>query len=206
VKKKAGSLNIVLRGDWNKMYCDPAYLAHALFSGEEVTIEVMGKGIEFVIQCRYKGLTIIPSQDRMQIVVSDFSESNIILFASAIKALVQQLVSPKVEAFGFNIVYDSSDDETIARMIDNIDDANALTERGCTILATTIKREVSFKEHVYNIEYNLVNGNTKISFNQHNVVNCKSNEIDISEDRIKSFIQDTEELIDSLGYEIDEEE
>lgn len=206
MKKVAGSLNIVIRGDWNKMYCDPGYLAHTLFNGEEVTIEVMGKGIEFVIQCRYKELTIIPSQDRMQIIVSDFSDSSISLFASTINAFMQNLVSPKVEAFGFNIIYESGDDETVAQMIDNLEDADSLTKCGCTILSTVIKRSVSYKEHEYNLEYNLANGNTRVTFNQHNPMDRKSSEISITIDTITAFISDTEELINSLGYDIDEEE
>ena len=204
MKYQDNSLNVVVIGNWNKVYTDPIYLANTLFSGQEVTLEVTGQGLNFSVQCKYKDVCITPTTDRIQFTCTSISAESVEFFTKTLQQFFKSVESPAISGYGINIRYNDTEDDILPKVIDSISDREAMVEMGCEILSTNIVRKINYNGLVYNISFSYDNKGTVITFNQHNEVKGTNKDINISNDRVFSVIQQAKDILHKLGYETED--
>ena len=200
MKQKDGTLNIVVIGDWNKMFCTPEFISEKIFPGKEVVLEVIKQEQDFLVRCKCNNVLLVPTQNRMQIFGLDMSNEGIAEFEAVVNSFFRNVFSPKITAYGFNISYEEVDDEILPDILDNISINKRAIEKGAEIRSSSIKQTFDYNEKRYMFDYSFENGTTTILINQHNEINKKSTDIVLEEKVIDHFIDDTLVLLTAQGY------
>lgn len=201
MKYQENSLNVVIIGSWNKIFADPIFLANTLFSGQEVTLEVIGQGLDLSVQCKYKDVCITPTIDRIQFTCTSLSTDSIAFFTQTLQHFFQNVECPAISAYGINIHYNDVEDVILPEVIDSISDRSRLVDMGCEIITTNIVRKIKYDDLVFNISFSYTNNGTIITFNQHNDVKGTNKDIIFSDDQVLMVIQKSKEILQNLGYE-----
>lgn len=206
MKRKEGSLNFVLLGDWNRMFCTPEYISGKIFTGKEVILEVVKQDQDFQIRCRCNNLLIIPTQSRIQMICLDLSEDGIKEFDLSVRKLFSNIFSPQITAYGFNVTYEEESDEILPGIFDNISFAKSVIERGAKIHSSSLKQTLEYKDKKFMFDYTFENGTTTVLINQHNDTNKTSSEIQIKEGEVMTFLEEAEALLSAEGYSLIKED
>lgn len=206
MKLKSGSLNVVIIGDWNRLYCNPEYITEKLFAGKEMTIEVRSRGADYITQYNYNNLIIIPTQERMQFSITDVNNDSISLLQTVVINFIKNVPSPMINAYGINVIYEDSENDLLSTIIDEIHGANDLIDYGCIMISTEIKRVMKLSGKLYNVIYSYNGNETYINFNHHNEAKCSNKDINIQSDFVQSFLDDTRGIVEASGYELESEE
>ena len=206
MKRKEGSLNVVLLGDWNRMFCTPEYISEKIFPGKEVILEVVKQDQDFQIRCRCNNQLLIPTQSRIQMICLDLSEDGIKEVDLAIRHLFSNVYSPQITAYGFNITYEEENDDILPDILDNISFAKNVIERGAQIYSSSLKQTLEYNDKKFMFDYTFENGTTTVLINQHNDTNRTSSDIQIKEREVMTFLRETEALLSAEGYSIIKED
>ena len=198
------SLNVVLVGDWNKLYIQPDWMATNVFEKDEIEIGVNGEGAEFEVLYRVDGITIVPTQNRIMFSARDTEEETLEKLAFCLNNFIEKVHVPTTFDYGINGMFVESDDNIFAEVLDSMSDANTLSECGYQILGTHITRTLQMDDKIINMESHLENASMNIHFNEHHTNQEQSCRFD--GEMLKGFVEQCSRIVADLGYELEGEE
>lgn len=197
------SLSIILLGDWNKLYIQPDWIANKIYEEDEIELEVNGQGSDFGILYRCNDIVIRPTQSKMSFEAANTNEKTLEYLTKYVNNYLNAAYTPYLIAYGINGEFIDDDESPFANVLDKMSDSNAIIETGYTIMATTISRSLSKNDKVINMEFRLDNSRLHISFNEHHSSPTENPVFDST--IVKAFITECVEILQGLGYELEEE-
>lgn len=177
MKIKEESCTIVIVGKWNKYILSPDWVANKIF--EEKTIQ-----LEFSVNVgrppRYTSadIRIIPSNESVLFISLNPTDANLAKMEQLAKKLLGILEYTPIQAFGINFSYVEDAAVCDLASIFNFSDNDKLSEYGCKISNSTIKRELLIKERMLNLTISQSDADILFEFNFHyDVTGSKAHEI-----------------------------
>lgn len=198
------SLNVVLIGDWNKLYIQPNWIAENVYCQKEIELGVIGQGTEFSITYRCENIVISPSQNQMIFAALDMNNLTIERLSLIINNFLQKATTPVLTAYGLNCEFSEINSSQFAEVVDTISDSSNIIESGFEILSTKISRSLSKDGVILNLESSQIENKTVMHFNEHHGISKNEMPV-IDANMINSFITTTKNLIIAFGYDIEEE-
>lgn len=199
------SLTIVLLGDWNKFYVQPEWVAGNIFCKPEMEIGVETQGTEFKISYKCNNVIISPSQEKVIITATNIRESTIKYMVECATNYILNAKTPSFSAYGFNIDFVETDDIILSNMIDDISDVRKLIGLNYAIVSSQITRCIKKDDKLINIQYSQEQKQSNIHFNEHHA-ETDINAISFDYNNILQFINNSKEILNQLGYDIEDNE
>lgn len=202
-----GSFSVVLLGDWNKQFIQPEWVASNIYEDPEIEIGVEGIGADFSISYRKNNVIIKPSQSKIALSLSELRDESITFFSNCVSNYLAKAYTPVLTAFGINIEYRDEEDTKLASVIDEMEDIGPLVDMGYEIVSTKVSRTLKKDGIVMNLESTINNSTTSIRFNEHHgstTDDVKSLKDEFTPEKLQRYLADTESIIKSLGYEVEE--
>lgn len=190
--------NVVIIGNWNLAILSPAGIAKRFFHlPEETQIEVMIP-LEGVapIQVRYKGITVIPSADRVIITPVIPNPESFELTKSIAEKVLQQLPETPVHAIGVNFRYGGKDDvpDGVISLLKSETDL-PVSDAGFHIIGRSHGRSLSWNKGVLNVSASTKEDSYQVLFN----FELKSSDPTVLADWVKMPVNEFLETIDKLS-------
>ena len=203
---KNDSLTLVLAGDWNKYYLQPAWFASNVLEQDEVEVGVNGVGVDLTASYRSNGVVIVPNQSKMSFSAMNRERGTIDYLCRCANNFIREAHTPNFSAYGFNIDFQEEDGDNFAQILDGMDDTRVITDNGYEIITTKISRTLQIDDKIINMDSTLNNGGTLlIHFNEHH--NLQNNtQLEISYDNVESFLNDCTRIVKGLGYQMEDDE
>lgn len=200
------SLGIVLVGDWNRKYIQPEWIANNVFKNQELQISVDVQGSDILVSYKNNGITISPTQNKVQFIVDNIEEGILKRLCDCINRFIKDAVTPEINAYGLNIKFEEEDSNHFSEVSDGIPDFDKIIESGYEIVSTNINRTIKRNNKIINMNFGMENTKLTVSFNEHHTedIDIKKYEIDV--DRINSFIVECKNIVTNLGYGLEGEE
>ncbi len=198
------SLNVMLVGDWNKLYIQPDWIATNVFEKDEIQIGVNGEGSEFSVSYRADGITIAPTQSKIIFSVWNTDEESLEKLSVCLNNFLEKVHIPTTFVYGINGDFVEDDDSLFAEVLDGMSDSNILIENGYQILSTQVTRTLVVNEKIINMESNLENARMTIHFNEHHVDQDKT--CTFNTEMLNGFIRQCRKIVLELGYQLEGDE
>lgn len=198
------SLNIVLVGDWNKLYSQPDWIAENIFEKDEMEIGLSGQGTDFTVLYKADSVIIAPGMGSTSFSVTDIGDNELESLCKYLNNFVEKASTPQFVAYGLNAEFMEENGSAFADVIDSMSDAKALVNNGCVIVSTQISRTLTRNSKLINMNSNFENNNLQIRFNEHHI--AEESRPNFTLELVKDFMQDCKEILSGLGYEIEGEE
>ena len=202
-----GSFSVVLLGDWNKQFIQPEWVANNIYEDPEIEIGVEGIGADFSISYRKNNVIIKPSQNKIVLSLTELQDESITFFSNCVSNYLSKAYTPVLTAFGINVEYRDEEDTKLASIIDEMEDIGPLVDMGYEIVSTKVSRTLKKDGIVMNLESTINNSTTSIRFNEHHgssTDDVKSLKDEFTPEKLRRYLADTESIIKSLGYEVEE--
>lgn len=197
------SLTVVLLGDWNKMYIQPDWIAQKVYCQKEIELGVIGQGTDLTVNYRSDSIVIAPSQSQMTFTALNMNNDTIERMVSCVNNFLQNATTPILTAYGYNCEFVEDDCNQFADILDTIADNGKIIESGYEIINTKISRSLSKNGTIFNLESSQDGNRTILHFNEHHGTAVTEMPI-IEEENIKNFISSAKQLVQALGYDIEE--
>lgn len=196
------SITVVLVGDWNKLYIDPAWVANNVFESANIDIGVEGKGSLFSISYKKNNVIIKPTQTKIVFSSTDAQQETLEFLSKCVNNYIEKSFTPSLSAYGFNCNYFDEEDTRLADVFDGMSDTEAVLKLGYEIETSQIKRKLSKNGKIINMECDLDHTKTTIHFNEHHA-SPEKDDVIINTDTINEFIKEAQDIVESFGYEIE---
>lgn len=198
------TLSVVLVGDWNRLYIQPDWIAENVYERNEMEIGVNGTGAEFSISYRADDIVITPNQSRIMFTANNTDEGTLERMAQCINNFLLNARTPALFSYGINGDYYEENGSVFAEVLDSMTDTITFIDNGYEIESTKIVRALRRNGRVLNMESNLENGRLMIHFNEHHAE--QNNTVQFQGGTLSEFIQECNEIVRGLGYELEGEE
>lgn len=198
------SLTIVLLGDWNRFYLQPNWIAENVYEAEEIELGVNGQGTEFSVTYRYEGVTIAPTQSQILFGTTDIEHSTIEKMVVCVNNFLHKATTPILNAYGLNCEYTDSNGSQFADVIDHMIDNEGIINCGYEIKASKVTRTLAKNGKTVNLGSVLDGKQLRLHFNEHHG-DSTSTMPNITTEQIDSFLEESRELVEAFGYEIEDE-
>lgn len=198
------SINVVLLGDWNRIYLSPAWLATELFQSAPVQILIEGVDDRATLTIIKDNIAIIPARDKFIFRCTSLTEDNVEKLTSCVDAFVKKAKVPVLSAYGFNLKYVDDESMILSQLFDDIKDRDVFLKNGYNIQENGLHRKIVRDDIVINIEQSLEGSQEEISFNEHHEI-ANADTLTITGEAFMAFVQRTEGLLLDMGYSLEEE-
>lgn len=199
------SISVVVLGDWNKLYIQPDWIALHVFESEQIEVGVQGKGSVVSISYQKNNVVIKPEQSKVVFSTLDIEEDTLKSLSKYVQNFIKESYTPEISAYGFNIDYVDDEDTRIADVLDSMSDTAAICGMNFEIVATRISRKLKKDGKEINMKCELNGTRTVIHLNEH-FAKPEKKGISFSPDVFASFIRETKEIVEGLGYSVEDEE
>jgi hypothetical protein len=196
MKRIKESFCVVLNGDWNKLHVQPDWISANVFTQEKIEIEVHGKGDEFTVGYFCGGVYIIPSQSKFTFGIRSDSGEEVPYLCKCVSNFIKEAKSAIDISYGYNSIF-KGEEKRMSYMMDDCADRIRYLDVGGVVERTRIDRRVRYKEKLYNISVYCGQDET-VSINEHHEA---SDYIEITEGTFQDYINNSWDLLESLGYE-----
>lgn len=195
------SFAIVLIGDWNKLYTRPDWIAENVYKENEMEVGVEGVGADFSIAFKKNDVVIRPTQEKMVFSTLNLKDETLEKMCKALNNFVNEATSAISIRYGFNCQFTDEDRTNYYGMLDSISDTENLVAEGIRIIKTEISRVLEVDQRVVQLEFGENDGNVVVSLNEHH----EAWEGDINTEMIRQFVQRCENVLQIMGYEMEED-
>ena len=204
MQKKNDSLTVVLNGDWNKYYIQPAWIAQHVFELEtiEVGINYENDNVEVLFQSN--NVVIRPTRSKVVFSALSVEEETIGLFCKCVNNFLQKATTPFLTSFGFNSDF-LGDAAIFSELVDSMGENCALIEAEAEIVNTRIEKTIRLGGKVYNLSSSIDSQSKFIlHINEHNEGPFEANNYPvISKEVVETFWKNCWKIANALGYEED---
>lgn len=197
------SINVVLVGDWNRLYIQPDWITTEIFEDTEIEIGVEGQGSDFRISYKKDKIAIKPTQRRVTFLCDDIETDTLEMLARCVNNYLHKAHTPELFAYGFNAKYFDLEDMRLADVFDRVPDRDAFLNLGYEIRTSEISRSLVKDGKTIKVKCSMNQGETEIHFNEHHE-KPKKDFAEISGDQLTEFIKDCNAILEELGYEIED--
>lgn len=193
------SLNVVLAGDWNRLYMQPDWMAEHVFEKEEIEICINGHDLALSMAYRCGGVVIAPNQSNVVFSVTGIGDEIVDNLCRCLNNFIAKAYTPQPLIYGLNADFIEEDGTPFAEVLDAMSDTNVITEKGYEIISTNISRVLKLGDKVIEMDSTLENSALRIHFNEGHT--SEESEVNFCAEDMKAFIKTCENILCGLGYE-----
>lgn len=192
------SLNVVLVGDWNRLYMQPDWMAEHVFEKEEIEICINGQDLALSMAYRSGGVMIAPNQSNVVFSVTGIGDE-IDNLCRCLNNFIEKAYTPQPLTYGLNADFMEEDGTPFAEVLDAMSDTIVIAEEGYEIISTNISRVLKLGNKTIGMDSTLENNILKIHFNEEHTL--EESKINFYAEDIKTFLKTSKDILCGLGYE-----